>query len=214
MSTRFRKHSTRKTRRSKSLKTRKHRGGNFMNGLFHRKKDSTGDMMGSTGNAHAFLGIKKKGFFGKMKNFFTRKEKQDGGAGPMSISIPSFSGLFGPKSPVSSSSSPPSSPKANTTTKNNKGKGNFQMYMGNVTGNRESKSAFVMGKKFTTYLTTLEQQIKKIKETPQEFMFMKQSLQTQLNQNDKILKQLENKLSPTAISEIKSRLSTIRSLLA
>ena len=79
MATRFRKHSTRKTRRSKSLKTRKHRGGNFVTGLFQRKKNTTGNMMASAGNATAFLGIKKKGIFNKMKNFFTRKEKQDGG---------------------------------------------------------------------------------------------------------------------------------------
>jgi hypothetical protein len=167
--------------------------------------------MGSTGNAHAFLGIKKKGFFGKMKNFFTRKEKQDGGAGPMSISIPSIKGLFGPKSPLSSSSSPT----MNVTKKNNKEKGNFQIYMGNLTGNRESKSAFVKGKKFTTYLTTLEGQINKIKKnTPEKFMSMKQNLHAQLNQNDKILKQLEKELSPTAISEIQTRLSKIHTLLA
>ena len=160
--------------------------------------------MASAGNATAFLGIKKKGFFNKMKNFFTRKEKQDGGK--------SILGMFS-KSPLSSSPSPPSSPKANTT-KKNKNK-TFQFYMGNVSKEYGSRNAFTKGRKWNTYLTKLQGEITTMKnKKPNDFIAMKQSLHAQLNQNDKILKQMEKELTPTDISMIKTKLGEIRTLLA
>ncbi len=157
--------------------------------------------MGSAGNAHAFLGIKKKGFFNKMKSFFTRKEKQDGGN--------FLTDMLRPKSPLSSSSSSPSSPKPNTTKKNT-----MTMYhTSNYTSkNFETKDQFVKKQKWRGYLETLEKQIKNM--SPEKRNEMKQSLHNQLNQNNKILNSMKKNLGSGAISEIQTRLSTIRSLLA
>jgi hypothetical protein len=233
MATRFRKHSTRKVRRSKSLKTRKHRGAGLMN--MFRKKDSSGDMMGSAGNAHAFLGIKKKGIFNKMKNFFTRKEKQDGGAGP--ISIPSFSGLFGMKSPLSSSPSPSTSPKPNITKKNKT--------FGHTTMTGESHADFLNRKRkegqkggdiarflsksknylktlrpqymkntetFMTYLKTLDDEVQH-KLTHEQRMKNRDELLQQLRQDKLILTEMRSKLGESRFGNILQKIEKIQNFI-
>ncbi len=236
MATRFRKHSTRKTRRSKSLKTRKNRGGGLVNGLFHRKKDSTGNMMGSTGNAHAFLGIKKKGIFNKMKNFFTRKEKQDGGAGPMSISLPSIKGLFGQKSPMGGPG-PAAMPSVNVTKKNNKTFG--QTMMSGETHanflNRKRKegqkggmsSILSKGKTllnkitpqyikntetFMKYLDTLQHEVMH-KLSHEQRMQMRKDLLQQLKQDKEILAEKRSMLGESRFSNILEKIEKIQNFV-